>query len=176
MGIAHLQFTLAGDGEFSEPLTLTLQEESNRLTARASLPTWFDGLAPEQARAITNAVLGLYKMCGVELIHEQIEACFAPDVPPYEICEAGIIVRPDPTSDVAVLYDLQSAADDGGLISPATPSTLPTLERRKLVFSAAPIRWRQWVDLWEREDRDSVTTDSHSGFEPSWKGALRTPT
>jgi hypothetical protein len=174
LGTGHLQFTLAGDGEFAEPLTLTLEEKAGWLTARAALPAWFERLAPEQARALTNAVLGLYKMSGVELVHEQIEACFAPEAPSYDLCEEGLMVRPDPNSDATVLYDLRSTAPDAALISPSTPSTLPTLDRRRLVFSAAPIRWSQWVDLWQREDRAAVDADAQDGIEPSWKRALRT--
>jgi hypothetical protein len=158
----------------AEPLVLTLEEKAGWLTARAAMPAWIDRLEPEQARAVTNAVLGLYKMSGVELVHEQIEACFAPDVPPYDVCEEGIVVRPDPNSDQKVLYELRSPAEETSLISPSTPSTLPTLDRRKLVFAAAPIRWRQWVALWEREDRAGGEADAHDGIEPSWKRALRT--
>jgi hypothetical protein len=174
LGTSHLRFTLVGDGDYAEPLVLTLQEKAGRLTARAAMPAWFDRLEPEQARSLTNAVLGLYKMSGVELVHEQIEACFAPDAPPYEICEAGIVVRPDPNSDQQVLYELKPSAEETALISPATPSTLPTLDRRRLVFAAAPIRWKQWVTLWERADRAGGEADVHDGIEPSWKRALRT--
>jgi len=120
-------------------------------------------------------VLGLYKMSGVELVHEQIEACFLPDVPRYDVCESGLVVQPDPNSPMEVSYDLRSESDRKPLVSPTVPSALPTLDRRRLVFSASPIRWRQWVELWQREDRTADGAESYDGFEPSWKGALRTP-
>ena len=174
VGINHLRFTLVGRGEFAEPLVLTLQEKHGWLTARAAMPSWFDRLEPESARALTVAVMGLYKMSGVELVYEQIDACFEPDVPQYDLNEQGIVVRPDKHSDAEVLYDLRHDPQRTPLVSPTTPSSLPTLDRQKLVFAAAPIRWTQWVEMWERDERRGDGDASPHGLGRAWHGKLGT--
>jgi hypothetical protein len=176
LGTNHLRFTLAGEGEYAEPLVLLLAEKAGWLTARAATPAWVDRLEPHQSRALTLAIMGLFKLSGVELIYEQIDDCFAPDVPPYELCEAGLLVKPDKFSDAEVLYDLRRNPELTPLVSPATPSSLPTLDRQRLVFAAAPIRWTQWVEIWQRDGRrtaDGAATDD--GDRP-WHHALRSPT
>jgi len=52
-----------------------------------------------------------------------------------------------------VLYDLRTNAEQSQLVSPTVPCSLPTLDRQRLYFAAAPIRWAQWVDMWERESK-----------------------
>jgi hypothetical protein len=153
LGMSHLRLAIRGEGEYAAPLVLVLQEKANWLTARTHLPPWFDRLAPEQARSLLVAISGLYKMSGVDLVYENIDECFAPDLPPYEVCEDGLQVCPDRLSDTPVLYDLRHLSPHAQLVSPTTPSSLPTLDRRRVLFASAPMRWSQWVDHWERDAR-----------------------
>ncbi len=172
IGLGHVRFSLAGPGEFVEPLRLTLEEKANWLAARTELPSWFERLAPEQARALTVAITGFYKMCGVELVYDQIDECFSPDVPPYELCDDGLEVRPNRDSDETVVYDLRSSPEQTPLVSPTTPSSLPTIDRQRLVFAASPIRWAQWVDLWEREGRRAASQYSIDGIDRPWQDSI----
>ncbi len=153
MGLNHLRISLAGDGAFAEPLTIELVEKAYWLTSRTTLPGWYDRLPPEQARSLRTALTGWQKMCGVELVLEDIEECFAPDVPTYDLCERGLLVWPDKNVDEPVLYDLRNNPEGSQLVSPTVPCAMPTLDRQRLVFAAAPIRWAQWVDFWDREGR-----------------------
>ncbi|MBL9083230.1 MAG: hypothetical protein JNK76_15560 [Planctomycetales bacterium] len=152
LGLNHLQIDIGNDEEAAEPLTLTLREQAGWLTARMTLPAWYERLSVEQARTFMSAVSGFYKMCGVEFVHEQIEQCFAPDVPRYDFCDQGLLVWPL-GADLPVLYDMTRPTEPSQLVSPAEPCSLPTLDRQRLFFAAAPIRWAQWVDMWERESR-----------------------
>jgi hypothetical protein len=155
-------------------LILTLQEKANWLAGRTEMPSWFDRLAPEQARALTVAITGFYKMSGVELVYDQIDECFAPDVPPYELCDVGLEVRNSRDSDETVVYDLRSSPEQTPLVSPTTPSSLPTIDRQRLVFAASPIRWAQWVDLWEREGRRAGSHRPIDGIDRPWQDSIRT--
>lgn len=176
LGTSHLRFTVAGADELAEPIVLTLTEKAGWLTARATMPSWVERLEPHQSRALTIAVMGLFKMSGVELIYEQIDDCFSPDVPPYELCEAGLLVRPDKFSDAEVLYDLRRTAELTPLVSPTTPSPLPTLDRQRLVFAAAPIRWAQWVEMWQRDGLHRPDESPRDDRNRPWHHALRSPT
>src|SRR5262249_37875667 len=100
----------------------------------------------------------------------------APDVPPYELCEAGLLVRPDKLSDTTVLYDLRHSPELSPLVSPTTPSPLPTLDRQRLVFAAAPIRWTQWVEIWQRDGRRTADGSTREDAHRPWHHALRSPT
>ena len=153
MGLNHLRLTIVGEEPNVDPLVITLQEKSSWLTARMTLPSWYERLSVEQIRTLMSAVSGFYKMCGVEFVHEQIEQCFAPDVPRYDFSDRGLIVWPDAQSESPVLYDLRTNAEQSQLVSPTVPCSLPTLDRQRLYFAAAPIRWAQWVDMWERESK-----------------------
>jgi hypothetical protein len=159
MGTNHLRIGLAGTGEFTVPLVMSLEEKAGWLAARTDWPEWFERLGPEAARALQMAIFGFYKQCGVELVHEQIEECFAPDVPRYELCDKGLMAWSAVPADGPVLYDLRTDADTSQLVSPTTPCSMPTLDRQRLVFAGAPIRWAQWVDFWERDGRR--THESH---------------
>jgi hypothetical protein len=43
---------------------------------------------------------------------------------------------------------------------------MPTLDRQRLVFAGAPIRWAQWVDFWEREGRRTHETSMLEAYRP----------
>ena len=51
------------------------------------------------------------------------------------------------------LMERVADADTSQLVSPTTPCAMPTLDRQRLVFAGAPIRWAQWVEFWERDGR-----------------------
>lgn len=154
MGINHLRISLSGDEVYAERLVITVQDKSGWMIAKMDLPAWYERLSVEQARTLMTAVSGLYKMCGVDFVHEQIEASFAPDVPRYDFNERGLLVWADDQSDAPVQYDLRRNSEQSQLVSPTVPCSLPTLDRQRLFFAAAPIRWAQWVDFWDRESRN----------------------
>ncbi|MGC3966360.1 MAG: hypothetical protein QM775_03010 [Pirellulales bacterium] len=174
MGINHLRIEIGGDEPCAEPVVFTLQERAGWLTARMELPAWYERLSIEQARTFMTAVSGFYKMCGVEFVHEQIEQCFAPDVPRYDFHERGLLVWPTPESETPVLYDLTTTAEPSQLVSPAEPCALPTLDRQRLFFAAAPIRWAQWVDMWERESKRLDDDAQTRGRLRTWGTTLET--
>jgi hypothetical protein len=151
LGNNNIRLSICGRAPWNEPLGITLQEKHGWLTARLSRPAWFDGLAPEQARPLRTAITGWFKLCGVELLHEQIETCFEPMQPEYDLYDEGIVVWPQEGDDRVILYQLRDDGRGGPLVSPSSPSSLPTLDRQRLVFAAAPLRWRAWIESWQRE-------------------------
>jgi len=151
LGLNNLRLSIAGPSPYVEPLWITLQEKAGWLTVRMRRPAWFENLSAEQSHALNTALAGWFKMSGVELIHEQIETSFEPYAVDYELCEDGLLVTPRGSSEPAVVYPLRDDGRGGPLVSPSAPSPLPTLDRQKLVFASAPIRWETWVETWQRE-------------------------
>lgn len=151
LGLTSLRLPVHVDEFGEEPLVIMLEEKAGWLLAYVEKPAWFERLSPEQVHAWTAALSGFYAMSGVELVREQVEACFEPIVPQYDLREQGLVVWPEPHGDLEVIYNLRENADQLPLVSPSAPCMLPTLDRHRLVFSSAPIRWTSWVELWERE-------------------------
>jgi len=155
MGITHLRIALSGHAEYAEPLVISLQEKAGWMIARMETPPWYDRLSVEQNRTLTVAVMGFYKMCGVDFVVEQIEKCFVPELPRYDFNERGLVVWTDPDGEPEATYDLRRRDDGSQLVSPSVPCAMPTLDRQRLFFASAPIRWTQWVELWDRDEADS---------------------
>jgi hypothetical protein len=150
----------------NEPLVITLEEKAGWLVAHLERPAWFERLSPEQIHAWTAALSGFYAMSGVDLVREQIEACFEPNVPRYDLCEQGLVVWPEPHGDLEVIYNLRESAEQVPLVTPSAPCALPTLDRHRLVFASSPIRWSNWVDLWKRESRHEALDANTEDQEP----------
>ena len=153
-----VQFTLGSSDPAEEPLEMVFEAESGRLLADISSPSWIGRLSPERRRVLTAAVVGLYKSAGVELVRGQIareilgagpDASAPSDVPCYEVTPEGLLIWPDDGTDVEIFYDLREEP----WIAPESINGLarrrmPTIERRRIVFSEATVAWTAWVEAW----------------------------
>jgi hypothetical protein len=136
-----------GDGT----LVVEIDSQSGWLLAGASGGSWVDRLEPPQRQVLVTAMLGLYKIAGIELVRQQIDAEFAPP-PWYDVSAQGLIVWPDDQREVEVRYDLC----EGPWIAPQnvhglSPRRLPTIERSRLMFSEIPLAWDRWVEVWNED-------------------------
>jgi hypothetical protein len=135
-----------------QPLTIEIESESGWLLADAAGRSWADRLRPQQRQVLATAMLGLYKIAGVELVCQQIESEFPPPVPWYDLSAEGLVVWPDDKREVEAVYDLQESP----WIAPQTvrglsPRRLPTVERWRFVFSDVPVNWDRWVEVWNED-------------------------
>ena len=143
----------AGWGERHGPI---LGDIGEFVTAGVAEPGWASELAEPERRAVSTALAGLYKMAGVELVREPIEAALGPGPHSYEFREAGLVVWPDPSSAGEVFYLLRPVESRTPLV-PVTPSgepeavVPPPIDVRHLLFSAVAVAWKRWVEAWERE-------------------------
>jgi hypothetical protein len=92
----RIRLFLACPGLSEEKLALDLEERSGRLVAGFSEPGWLGQLTPEQTWTFRDALVGFYKMAGVDVMGAE---------PPGQ----------------------------------------------ELVFNQVPIRWVDWVDVWEHD-------------------------
>jgi hypothetical protein len=106
-GVIHLATNrirvemLAGAGERSS-LWIDLEERSGVLAAGISQAGWLENCNPEQRRTLSDAVAGLYKLSGVELVHTPgAPVCHAEDshTTPQAL---RLIQRPVRFSDVVI--------------------------------------------------------------------------
>jgi hypothetical protein len=136
--------------EKAKDFCVVLEVESGWLVAGVAQVGWAEQLDAAQQRILATAVLGLYKLAGVELVRQQIEGQFAQPMPWYDIVPAGLILWPESAEEVEVLYDLH----DEAWIAPQSvrglsPRAMPTIARRGLVFSEVPVAWKEWVAAWD---------------------------
>ena len=121
MGITSLRLPVYVDSLGEEPLVIMLQEKAGWLTAHLERPAWFERLSPQQIHAWTAALSGFYAMSGVDLVREQVDACFEPNVPRYDLREQGLVVWPEPHGDLEVIYNLRENAEQSPLVTPSRP-------------------------------------------------------
>lgn len=132
---------------------LEIEDRGGWLVAGVRDPGWLPELTPEQRQVVTTALAGLYKLAGIDLVHEQLRANVPAGIACYDITERGLVLWLDQRHGQAVCYDL---SDPRGLLEPepmpgAEPGDGPVLDAARLLFSQMPIYWDQWVGSWQKD-------------------------
>ncbi len=133
-------------------LWLAFEDQSGWLVASVAEPGWLARLSADEGKTLTTALAGFYKMSGVNLVREQIEARFEPKVPPYDVSDAGLVVWPDGRYEAQVEYDF----GDGEVLLPRTTAgkdvePLPPLQAYSLFLDNESVSWQRWVEAWEQD-------------------------
>jgi hypothetical protein len=152
-GSNRLRLELACPSLGGPGLELKFEELSGWLLARIGRPGWLPRLSPGQAAVLATALTGFYPRSCVDLVREQIETCFAPHCPPYDVRAPGLIVWPGPGYETEMVYDLRA---EGPVLRPRVvagrpPADLPVLEADDILFSRRAVAWQDWVEVWERD-------------------------
>ena len=72
-----------------QSLWIALEEHSGWLVAAMHERGWLDRLGRRQRRTLANALAGFYKLAGVDLVREQLDAQLQPGTEDYRIDERG---------------------------------------------------------------------------------------
>ena len=128
-----------------ESMWLAFEEQGGWLVAVIYRRGWADTLSYARRHTLASALAGFYKMAGVDLVREQIEARLDPAALGYEITERGLLVWPNREGG-SRLYPLRDWPGWDERLK-ATGYTL--VDRNHWVFAATPISWRRWVVTWE---------------------------
>ncbi|MEX0979091.1 MAG: hypothetical protein WDZ48_09580, partial [Pirellulales bacterium] len=127
-----------------ESMWLAFEEVSGWLVACIHKRGWADNLSYAQRHALASALAGFYKLAGVDLVREQIEARLEPGSPGYEITDGALVVWPG-QQEPARAYRLR----DWPTLNEKPEAGATTDDRERWVFAATPISWRRWVVTWE---------------------------
>ncbi|HLM76089.1 MAG TPA: hypothetical protein VK459_25460, partial [Polyangiaceae bacterium] len=163
LGSNRVRITLECASASPEQCEIAFEEQSGFLVASIPKAGFLDALkdtAPppgetrgERAEArllFENALAGLYKLAGVDLVREQIEAALGGS-PRYDIADEGLIVWPGQGYRTEVIYELDE--DVGDTLEPLIrgeplPEPPPALDARVIFFQRQSISWRAWLTAW----------------------------
>jgi hypothetical protein len=144
---------------------LRFEEQSGWLLGSLRPAGWLAHLPDEDRYHWYAALTGLYKMAGVDLLREQIEAQLAGWAETYNFFDEGLLVWPRGSGWQPALYPL---VDDPELRAESPDGSeregLPTLERAAVVFSDQPLSWAAWVTTWQRSPGAWTT----AAERPTW--------
>lgn len=151
----------------SEPMELAFEEQSGFLVAGISKRGFLKILTRTSSKSpppdpkteadydealllLENALAGLYKLAGIDLVRERIEAALG-GKPPYDIADEGILVWPDGAYRTQLVYELNPHAQSPlrARVEGEPPrKTPPALPPQLIFFQRVPISWRSWLIAW----------------------------
>jgi len=139
-------------GRFEESVWIAFEERTGWLVASVTNTGWLPRLDARQLAVWSTALAGLYKLASVDLIREQIEACFPAGRVTVDILPEGLVVWPTARFDVQAVYHLR----DGAVQRPSlrgenTSVVLPSLSASRVIFRNMPITWEHWVRVWNED-------------------------
>lgn len=148
-----------------EPLLIRWEEREHWLLARLQGGSWLHDCSVEERQVFQVALAGLYKLSGVQLVHEEVQQGWGGTMR-YDLHQDGLEVWPDATyahSLVHSLQSLESASSQQKTSSVSTPS-------KGLVFSTKSVLWDDWVLFWEGQPSEKATwMDNFQHLLPSSK-------
>jgi hypothetical protein len=131
------------------PFWLAIELHRGWLDAHIEEEGWLRQLNEYQLRSLSTALAGLYKLAGIDLVREQIEAQLAPARATYAITARGLVIQPVAGKDDGIVYSLNGEPD------PEAAERVKALDPRLLIFARTPIPWQEWVALWRpRPEQD----------------------
>ena len=145
----RIRIALACPSVGSAAAEVTFEEQSVWLLGSVSRAGFIDALDDEQRIVFENALAGLYKVAGVDLVRERVNACIGGA--PYDVMDEGLLLWPEGSWATELIYDLEGRgklrprrhAGDAALVKAA-----PTLEARDLLYRNEPLLWSEWVGAW----------------------------
>jgi hypothetical protein len=162
LGHVHLATTLIRvelKRESSQPLVLAFEQRAGWIIAAIEEMGWAAQLPAAQSRQLAAALLGLYKLAGVDLIHEQLQALF-PAGSRFDFRRNDLIVWPDAGFAMEGAYDLTA---DGRLTprfaEPGVAGELPALRPEQVLFRKAQVPREGWIELWETDAGGAALAD-----------------
>ena len=133
-----------------EPLWLMFQERGGWMVASMIHRGWLDAIPAAERETFSNAIRGLYKSAGVDMIWERVVERFGPALFWYDIIGDGLLIWRDGRYLSAGLYKLRDTGATAALNVPLRfVSEPPESMLDEIMFSRAPLGWEEWVAMWE---------------------------
>jgi len=148
----RIRVELCHTEEAENGLWLEFAERSGWLIARVTRPGWLGELPQRQRRAFRTALAGLYKLAGVSIISEQLEAEVAQGRFTIAVRGQELVVWPEDGPEAEAVYDLRNGrVVEARVTQGKFAVSLPILDVHRVLFADVPIPWRDWVEVWERD-------------------------
>ncbi|HEX3657972.1 MAG TPA: hypothetical protein VHV55_19440 [Pirellulales bacterium] len=152
LGVHSIRIEILGSIPEQESLWLEFCDLSGWLLAGIERVGWLAALEPGDMQLVSQALAGLYKMSGVDLVREQIQSQIGADTH-FDLCEAGLVLWPAGDSSRRVVYSLR---DPDPLvphaIEPGSIAFGPVLQQQKILFGKNEISWSRWLETWSLAD------------------------
>jgi hypothetical protein len=126
-----------------QPVEIEIGHRSGWLIAGVRANGWLEEIDPEQLRAFTLCLAGLYKRADVDLVREQIQGAF-PGMASFQVDGDELLVWTDPHGQ-PLRYPLRDRAKMADSPHPVTP------DPQGLIFARMPILWDSWVECWAKD-------------------------
>jgi hypothetical protein len=134
------------------PLVIAFEEHAGWLVALVARPGWLEELSPAQRGALTTALAGLYKLAGVDLVREQVEAGLGGGPLAYVLGAEGLVVWATDGSEAEAVYNLRNGPTlHPRILVGAFPVDLPALASAPLLYRQVVVTWERWVEAWEQD-------------------------
>jgi hypothetical protein len=152
LGTNRVEVHLASGATPGAPLVVRFEEQSGWLVAGIAQAGWLEALDYPAREAFGDALAGLYKRAGVDLVREQLAATLGGL--PYDIADRGLLVWPEADYRLEVCYPLRPhrtlrAQGDGDPTGAAPRALAP----ESVLFSHHDLTWDGWVEVWRRDQR-----------------------
>jgi hypothetical protein len=121
------------------------EQRGGWIVAGTEHPTGSRNITPEQAQLLGAALVGLYKMAGVDFVHEQIVSVFARQPISFDLTHDELIVWPGRDFEHPHVFSLHEK------VTPQTQAAHNELQR--LLFRPVGVEWEQWVGIWEPSEK-----------------------
>jgi hypothetical protein len=138
-----------------DSLWLAFEEQSGWLVASIHRRGWIDALSDQRRHTLSSALSGFYKMAGVAIVREQIEARLEPGSRGYQVTEDSLLVWASDNRFEHV-YPLGEWPATNGAAGREL-GVQPATDRARWIFAASPITWRRWVVTWELDQLDGFS-------------------
>jgi hypothetical protein len=151
----RIRLPITWDGS-ATPAILAFEERGGWVIAGLEDSGGLAGLADEQQAAFADALAGLYKAAGVDVVREQVAHAFGSQAWSFDAVPEGLIVPLPGGREKFFDYD------DGPQLS-ARERGLPSVP---VVLSDRPVTWAEWVGRWEA---DAAGKSPRGPLLPGWR-------
>ncbi|MBK9033706.1 MAG: hypothetical protein IPL61_20980 [Myxococcales bacterium] len=153
VGSNRLRIELACPSVGPGRATIAIEEQSGWLVASVPQRGWLAALDGDQRRVVEIALAGFYKLSGIDLVREQLEAVLADGGLPgvaYDLADDRLVVWPGAKFEVELVYDLTAPGQPAAVYGPTWSHDAPKLGGHHALFGREPIATEAWATTWER--------------------------
>ncbi|MDB5330294.1 MAG: hypothetical protein JWP03_1445 [Phycisphaerales bacterium] len=125
------------------PAIIRFEQRSGWILAGSDPTAWTAGISPEKSRLLSAALLGLYKIAGVDIVREEVQRVFGPQAIAFDLTPGQLTLWRGGNFDEPITVALTADAPDGSI----------SLQAREVLLRSTSVTWNEWVATWEPSSR-----------------------